>query len=86
MFNGTLFVSKYLLFIGYIQNALIINFHTIFIIVRNLSAPVINDHRGVTGETVARHMTDVAVKVLMDCEFFYIYGRMGVWYIYTEFI
>ena len=48
MFNGALLISKYLLFIGYIQNALTVNFHTIFTIVRSSSAPVTNDHRGVT--------------------------------------
>ena len=53
MFNGTLFISKYLLFIGYIQNALTVYFHSISTIVRSWSAPVTNDHRGVTGETVA---------------------------------
>ena len=41
---------------GYIQNTLAINFHTVFTIVRSSSAPVINDHRGVTGETVAGHI------------------------------
>ena len=46
MFNGALFVSKYLLFIGYIQNALTVDFHSIFTIVRSSSAPVTNDHRG----------------------------------------
>ena len=53
MLNGAPFISKYLLFIGYIQNALSFNFHTIFTIARSSSAPVTNDHRGVTGETVA---------------------------------
>ena len=52
LFDGALFISKYLLFIGYIPNALTVNFHSIFSIVRNSSAPVTNDHRGVTGETV----------------------------------
>ena len=36
-------MSKYLLFIGYIQNALTVNFHSIFTIVRSSSAPVTND-------------------------------------------
>ena len=37
-----------LLFIGYIQNALTVNFHSIFTIVRSSSAPITNDHHGVT--------------------------------------
>ena len=61
----SLFISKYLLFIGYIQNALTVNFHTIFIIVRNSSAPVTNDppwrHRRNRGGS---YTTNVAVKVL----------------------
>ena len=43
-------------FIGYIKNSLTVNFHTIFTIVKSSSAPVTNDHRGVTGETVAGHI------------------------------
>ena len=58
MFSGALFISKYLLFIGYIQNTLTVNFHTIFIVVRKSSAPVSNDHRGVTEETMARYDQD----------------------------
>ena len=48
MFNCSmgLFISKYLIFIGYIQNTLIVNFHTIFTIVRISSALVTNDQRG----------------------------------------
>ena len=66
MFNCSMghFISKYLLFIRYIQNALTVNFHIIFTIVRSWSASVTNDHCDVTGETVAGHMTNVAVKVL----------------------
>ena len=58
MFNCSmeLFISKYLLFIGYIQNVLTVNFHSIFTIVRSSSAPVTNDHRGVTRETVAGYI------------------------------
>ena len=55
LFNGALFISKYLLFIGYIQNALTVNFHSIFTIVSS-SAPVTDNHRGVTGETVDGHI------------------------------
>ena len=53
---GYFFISKYLLFIDYIKNALTANFHTIFTIVRSSSTPVTNDDRGITGETVAGHL------------------------------
>ena len=58
MFNCSmgLFISKYLLFIGYIQNVLTVNCHSIFTIVRSSSAPVTNDHRGVTREIVAGYI------------------------------
>ena len=50
MSNRALFISKYLLFIGYIQNALTVNFHTIF--------PITNYNRGWS------YLTNVAFKVL----------------------
>ena len=63
MFNcsiGALFISKYLLFIDYIQNTLTVNFHTIFTILQlyitTFTIVITNDHRGVTGETVASHI------------------------------
>ena len=46
MFNGAPFISKYPLFIGYIQSALTVDFHSIFTIARSWSVPVINDQRG----------------------------------------
>ena len=46
------------------QNVLIVNFHSIFTIVRSWSAQVISDHHGVTGETMAGR--NVAVKVLSE--------------------
>ena len=59
MFNcsmGHFLFQSIFYFIGYIKNSLTVNFHTIFTIVKSSSAPVTNDHRGVTGETVAGHI------------------------------
>ena len=53
MFNrsmGHFFISKYLLFIGYIENALTVNFHSIFTIVKS--------------QALRSPMTTVPVKVL----------------------
>ena len=76
MFNGTLFISKYLPFIGYIQNVLTVNFHSIFTIVRSSNARVTNDHRGVTEEIV---VYDQRGSQSVDCEekqasYLYIYS------------
>ena len=51
MFNCSmeLFISKYLLFIGYIQNVLTVNFHSIFTIIsfsQEKPWPVVYDQRG----------------------------------------